>query len=92
MTQLLRTTAADIGLGLCSIGYVDVEALRVALGVDGGVELLHSLIGGTPAVTQTRAVQASDIEARASRALERVRQLTDAQIQALLRASREPKS
>ena len=46
MAQLLETSATAHGLGLCQIGELDFAAVRPLLDLDGGDELLHSLVGG----------------------------------------------
>lgn len=50
ITQLLEMTAPGAGLGTCQVGATrDGTALRAALGLDDGHELLHALVGGVPA-------------------------------------------
>jgi amino acid adenylation domain-containing protein len=46
MAQLLETSATAHGLGLCQIGDLDFAAVRPALDLAAGHELLHSLVGG----------------------------------------------
>jgi len=56
MAQLLETSATAQGIGLCQIGDLDFAAIRPLLDLDGGHELLHSLVGGRidPASTTLR--------------------------------------
>ena len=49
LTQLLSQTAAEAGLGLCSVGTVDVSALPELFGLVEGDRFLHTLVGGVPA-------------------------------------------
>ncbi len=46
MTQLLETTAAEHGLGLCQIGALDFAPVRPLFDLGPSHLLLHSLVGG----------------------------------------------
>ncbi len=46
MTQLLETTAATSGIGLCQVGGFDSDGLSAALALDPGHLLLHTIVGG----------------------------------------------
>ena len=46
MTQLLETTAAECGLGLCQIGSVEFDVVRSFFDLDASHRLVHSMVGG----------------------------------------------
>ncbi|MDV9177021.1 amino acid adenylation domain-containing protein, partial [Streptomyces sp. W16] len=48
ISQLLMTTAAEAGLGLCPIGGLDFDAIRGHFALLDTDQLVHSLVGGIP--------------------------------------------
>ncbi|MFI0976131.1 amino acid adenylation domain-containing protein [Streptomyces sp. NPDC021093] len=53
ITQLLETTAAQTGLGMCQVGADAAHpALRETFALDDGHELLHTAVGGVPEAEQ----------------------------------------
>src|SRR5690606_25814928 len=46
MGQLLMTRAADLALGICPLGGIDMGALGTALQLDGDHVPLHAIAGG----------------------------------------------
>lgn len=49
LTQLLSQTAVEQGLGLCSVGTMDVSVLPELFGLAEGDRFLHTMVGGVPA-------------------------------------------
>ncbi|GGC48553.1 non-ribosomal peptide synthetase [Chelatococcus reniformis] len=50
--QLLAGAAADAGIGLCPLGFVDEATTLTAFGLDEGHAVLHSMAGGAIAADQ----------------------------------------
>ncbi len=50
MAQLLEMTAPACGLGLCQIGDIHFEPIKALFDLDASQVLLHSMLGGTPAL------------------------------------------
>jgi amino acid adenylation domain-containing protein len=55
MGQLLMAAAPPLGLGLCPVGFFSGEALRSALALDEGYEVLHGFLGGAIEASQATA-------------------------------------
>lgn len=52
--QALMTLAPQLGMGLCPIGYMDPEPLKMALGLSDKGQIIHSLLGGSITQQQTQ--------------------------------------
>ena len=50
VAQLLAERAADVGLGLCAVGWMDTAPLAAALRLSPDHLFLHALVGGLPRV------------------------------------------
>lgn len=48
ISQLLRTHAPDVDLGVCEIGELDFNRVRELFALDDSHVLIHSLVGGIP--------------------------------------------
>nr|WP_308605860.1 amino acid adenylation domain-containing protein [Massilia sp. DJPM01] len=64
MAQILRQSAAELGLGLCLVGAYDAAPVLAALGLDPHSVALAAMLGGVPA-TLAQALPAPDPVARA---------------------------
>jgi hypothetical protein len=93
MAQVLEMAAASSGLGLCQIGTVEFERVRHLFSLDDTHVLVHSLLGGSIGAEEAAAPDAGEAsdereEARAARVVQRVQQLSEAEVGALLEANR----
>ena len=85
LSQLLDTEAVAAGLGLCHIGRLNFDAIASLFDLGPAHVLIHSMLGGVP---QGNVLPEASVPARASRLLERIKQLSPADVQALLGAQR----
>jgi amino acid adenylation domain-containing protein len=82
--QLLDVESRSIGLGLCHVGRLNFEEIRPLFQLSDSQILIHSMLGGLPA--DGPSPSGADDGVRASRLLERVRQLGPDEVRALLAA------
>jgi SagB-type dehydrogenase family enzyme len=90
MTQLLETSAAACGLGLCQIGAVEFERVRDRLALEATDVLVHSLLGGPLNDPEAGAVipESHRDAATLTRMLARIQQLSPEEKKSLLDAQR----
>lgn len=85
ITQLMEVVAPECNLGLCQIGRIDFERIRPLFKLSPDHRFLHSLVGGPP---ESRKDSPDD---QAARLRERIQQLSEEEVRALLEANRRNK-
>ena len=96
MSQLMMMMAPSYQLGLCPIGYLNFDKIRELFELDANHVLLHSLLGGCVEDDEEDSI-ANNFAARgemsqAARLLERVKQLSKEEIEAMLEAGKNADS
>jgi amino acid adenylation domain-containing protein len=61
LSQVLLSTAAPLGIGLCPIGFCQDDRVREAFGLEDSQILLHSLIGGVLHPDQTAGAESGSL-------------------------------
>ena len=91
MTQLLETIAPDYGLGLCQVGAIDFQRMRHLFALEEGDLLIHSLLGGAIAETESDDNGDNGGESREMKLLEQVKRLSMEEVRTLLAANQKEK-
>ena len=89
MAQVLETQAPRCDIGLCHIGTIDFDKIRHLFDLDRGHVLIHSMVGGRVADDgESVSAGVGDDGSRVGTMVQRLRQLSPDDVQALLEAER----